>query len=92
MLQNFKPIKQKKLLQNFHLLIGILAKKKLNPKLIFLKKFDSFGKDEFQELSIIAMKLDIEFMSTGFDIESVTYINDIVVRHSTISADLTILS
>ena len=86
----FQTYKAEKIAAKFSLLlIGILAKKKLNPKLIFLKKFDSFGKDEFQKLSNYCNEVDIEFMSTGFDIESVTYSNDIVVRHKIASADLT---
>ena len=52
-------------------------------------KFDSFGEQEFKELYEYSEEIGIEFMSTGFDIQSVEYINKFVKRHKIASADLT---
>lgn len=53
------------------------------------KKFDSFGRDEFEELYHYSNSIGIEFMSTGFDIDSIEYIDSFVSRHKIASADLT---
>jgi len=53
------------------------------------KKFDSFGQKEFEELYHYSNSIGIEFMSTGFDIDSIEYINNFVSRHKIASADLT---
>ena len=38
------------------------------------KKFDSFSYNEYKELSEYCNELDIEFLSTAFDIESADYL------------------
>ena len=85
----FQTYKAEKIAAKFSPSYWDTSEEKTKSQIDLFKKFDSFGKDEFQELSNYCNEVDIEFMSTGFDIESVTYINDIVVRHKIASADLT---
>jgi len=53
------------------------------------KKHDSFWKDEMYELKEYCDKVDIEFMSTPFDIESADFLNDIMDVYKISSSDLT---
>ena len=51
------------------------------------KKFDSFGKSEYKELSDYAHSLGIDFISTPFDYESADYLYDIVDFYKISSSD-----
>ena len=53
------------------------------------KKHDSFWIDEMQELKEYCDEIGIEFMSTPFDIESATFLNDIMDVFKISSSDLT---
>ena len=53
------------------------------------KKHDSFWKDEMYELKEYCDKIEIEFMSTPFDIESATFLNEIMDVFKISSSDLT---
>ena len=53
------------------------------------KKHDSFWKDEMYELKEYCDKIDIEFMSTPFDIESADFLNEIMDVFKISSSDLT---
>jgi len=53
------------------------------------KKHDSFWKDEMYELKEYCDKVDIEFMSTPFDIESADFLNDIMDVFKISSSDIT---
>lgn len=53
------------------------------------KKFDSFSYNEFKELSGYCKKLEIEFLSTAFDIESSNYLYDLMDVYKISSSDLT---
>jgi len=52
-------------------------------------KYDSFWKDEFVELRRHCEMAGIEFMSTPFDLESATFLNDLMGTFKIASADLT---
>lgn len=52
------------------------------------KKFDSFGYNEYKELSEYCEKLDIEFLSTAFDFESVDYLDEMMNVYKISSSDL----
>lgn len=52
------------------------------------KKFDSFGEDEYKELKQYADSIDIEFMSTAFDVSSVEYLDDLMDIYKISSSDL----
>ena len=53
------------------------------------KKHDSFWKDEMQELKDYCDKVDIEFMSTPFDVESAEFLNDMMDIFKISSSDIT---
>ena len=53
------------------------------------KKHDSFWIDEMRELKNYCDKVDIEFMSTPFDIESVDFLDDMMDVYKISSSDLT---
>ncbi|WP_208558896.1 N-acetylneuraminate synthase family protein [Marinilactibacillus kalidii] len=53
------------------------------------KKFDSFGYEEYKELSDYSKQLDIEFFSTAFDFESADYLNELMDIYKISSSDLT---
>jgi len=53
------------------------------------KKHDSFWLKEMQELKSYCDSVDIEFMSTPFDIESADFLNDLMDVYKISSSDLT---
>jgi len=53
------------------------------------KKHDGFWIDEMRELKEYCDKVDIEFMSTPFDIESADFLNDMMDVYKISSSDLT---
>ena len=53
------------------------------------KKHDGFWIDEMRELKKYCDKVDIEFMSTPFDIESADFLNDMMDVYKISSSDLT---
>lgn len=52
------------------------------------KKYDSFGYEEYKELSEYSNNLGIEFLSTAFDFESADYLNDLMKVYKISSSDL----
>lgn len=52
------------------------------------KKFDSFGKDEYIQLSKYCKDIGIEFLSTAFDEEAVDYLEDLMDIYKISSSDL----
>lgn len=53
------------------------------------KKYDSFWKNEFEALKLYCDEVGIEFLSTPFDLESATYLNDLVHSFKISSSDIT---
>jgi len=53
------------------------------------KKHDSFWKGEMQELKDYCDNMDIEFMSTPFDIESANFLNEMMDVYKISSSDIT---
>ncbi len=53
------------------------------------KKHDKFWKKEFEELKKCCDKIDIEFISTPFDIESAKFLNDLMGVFKISSSDIT---
>ena len=53
------------------------------------KKYDKFWKKEFEDLKKYCDTLDIEFMSTPFDIESAYFLNDLMDVYKISSSDIT---
>lgn len=52
------------------------------------KKFDAFGEDEYKELKQYADSINIEFMSTAFDIISADYLDNLMDIYKISSSDL----
>jgi N-acetylneuraminate synthase len=53
------------------------------------KKYDKFWKKEYEELKKYCDQVGIEFMSTPFDIESATFLNDLMDVFKISSSDIT---
>ena len=53
------------------------------------KKYDNFWKKEYEELKVYCDKAGIEFMSTAFDVESATFLNDLMPVYKISSSDIT---
>ncbi|MEO0896461.1 MAG: N-acetylneuraminate synthase family protein [Bacteroidota bacterium] len=53
------------------------------------QKYDNFWKGEYEELKVYCDKAGIEFMSTAFDVESATFLNDLMDVFKISSSDLT---
>jgi len=53
------------------------------------KKYDKFWKKEYEELKKYCDKVGIEFLSTPFDIESATFLNDLMPAFKISSSDIT---
>lgn len=53
------------------------------------KKFDSFGADEYRELSYFAAQTGVEFCSTPFDFDSADYLAEMMQVYKISSSDLT---
>lgn len=52
------------------------------------KKFDAFGKKEYEELALYCESKEIEFLSTPFDIESADYLESLMNVYKISSSDL----
>ena len=61
--------------------------KTLNQNELF-KKYDSFNENDYKKLAEYCNKIDIQFLSTPFDIYSVTYLESIVPFFKIASADI----
>lgn len=53
------------------------------------KKYDKFWKSEYEELKKYCDEMDIEFMSTPFDVESAKFLNDLMSVFKISSSDIT---
>jgi len=53
------------------------------------KKYDKFWKSEYEKLKVHCEKMDIEFMSTPFDVESAKFLNDMMDVFKISSSDIT---
>ena len=53
------------------------------------KKYDKFWKKEYEELARYCETAGIEFLSTPFDVESATFLNDIMPVFKISSSDIT---
>ena len=66
-----------------------LKKEKTNSQYKLFKKYDKFWKKEFELLKNECDKVDIEFLSTPFDIESSIFLNDLMQVFKISSSDIT---
>lgn len=57
--------------------------------LSYLKKFDSFGSEEYRELAEYCREVGIMFLSTPFDFEAIDFLDDLMDVYKISSSDLT---
>ena len=55
-----------------------ITKEKTPSQFLLFQKYDKFWKEEFIQLKKYCDELNIEFMSTPFDIESAEFLNDLM--------------
>jgi len=65
------------------------SKEKTKSQYELFKKYDSFWKKEYEELKLYCEKVDIEFLSTPFDVESADFLNDLMDAYKISSSDIT---
>jgi N-acetylneuraminate synthase len=65
------------------------SKEKSTSQYNLFKKYDSFWKNEFEQLKYHCEKAKIEFLSTPFDSESALFLNDLVDVFKISSSDIT---
>ncbi|HEY9049467.1 MAG TPA: N-acetylneuraminate synthase family protein [Ohtaekwangia sp.] len=66
-----------------------LTKEPTTSQFDLFKKYDKFWKKEFEELKKVCDQQDIEFLSTPFDVESATFLNELMDAFKISSSDLT---
>lgn len=66
-----------------------LSKEPTTSQFELFKKYDKFWKTEFEELKKECDRVGIEFLSTPFDVESATFLNDLMDAFKISSSDLT---
>jgi len=66
-----------------------LTKESTKSQYELFKKYDSFGREDFEELKKYCDKSGIEFLSTPFDIESAFFLNDMMDVFKISSSDIT---
>lgn len=65
------------------------SKEKTTSQHELFKKYDKFWKSEYEKLKVYCDKVDIEFMSTPFDVESAKFLNDMMDVFKISSSDIT---
>lgn len=65
-----------------------LSKEPTKSQYELFKKFDKFGSEEYEKLSLYAHSLGVDFTSTPFDYESADYLYDMVDFYKISSSDL----
>ena len=66
-----------------------LSKEPIKSQYKLFKKHDKFWKSEFEELKQYCNKVEIEFLSTPFDLESAKFLNDLMDAFKISSSDIT---
>ena len=65
-----------------------ITKEKTPSQFLLFQKYDKFWKEEFIQLKKYCDELNIEFMSTPFDIESAEFLNDLMKVYKISSSDI----
>lgn len=66
-----------------------LTKEPTRSQYDLFKKYDRFGRAEFQSLALYANEEGVDFLSTPFDFEAVDLLEDLVPAYKVASADIT---
>jgi len=65
------------------------SKESTKSQFALFKKYDNFWKSEYEKLKLYCDKVDIEFMSTPFDVESAKFLNEMMDVFKISSSDIT---
>ena len=65
------------------------TKESITNQFDLFKKFDLFGEKEYEELYKYCQEINIDFMSTPFDLDAVEYLDKLVEVHKISSSDIT---
>jgi sialic acid synthase SpsE len=85
----FQSYKAEKLASKYSPAYWDTTKEPTESQFELFKKHDTFWKDEMQELKDYCDKVNIEFMSTPFDVESAEFLNDMMDVFKISSSDIT---
>jgi len=66
-----------------------LSKEPTKSQFELFRKYDKFGRSEFEELAQYAKEKGLDFLSTPFDFEAVDLLEDLVPAYKVASADIT---
>ena len=66
-----------------------LSKESTESQFLLFKKYDRFWKTEYEQLKRHCDKVGIEFLSTPFDVESASFLNDLMDVYKISSSDIT---
>lgn len=66
-----------------------ISKEPTKSQFELFKKFDSFGPNDYLELATYCKKVEIDFLSTPFDLEAVDFLNPLQKLVKVASADIT---
>lgn len=65
------------------------TKEPIDSQYKLFQKYDKFWREEYEQLKIYSDQADIEFMSTPFDVESASFLNDMMDVFKISSSDIT---
>jgi len=65
------------------------TKETIDSQYKLFRKFDCFGKKEYKYLAKVCLDLEIDFLSTPFDLDAVDYLDSLVNLYKVASADIT---
>jgi sialic acid synthase SpsE len=85
----FQTYKSEKLAADYSPAYWDLKEESTTSQKELFSKFDKLGADDYAKIARYCRSIDVEFMSTPFDVESADFIDPLVVRHKIASADIT---
>ncbi len=85
----FQTYKAERLASKYSPSYWDLKKEPTKSQYDLFKKYDQFGREQFQELALCAEEEGIDFLSTPFDFEAVDLLEDLVPAYKVASADIT---
>lgn len=85
----FQSYKAETLSSKFSPAYWDITKEPTSSQFELFKKYDRFWKNEYEQLKTYCDQLGIEFLSTPFDVESATFLNDLVEVFKISSSDIT---
>ena len=85
----FQTYKAERLASKYSPAYWDLTKEPTKNQYELFKKYDRFGREQFEELALYAKQAGVDFLSTPFDFESVDILEKLVPAYKVASADIT---